>query len=198
MRVNLYVPDEEKDIYEEAKNLLKSEGKSISRFFMDCLKEYLKEKKGKANSVIIKKITIEPTDIVIQKTIETLLPKGFNIKLIPLPIEKEKNYKPIWVITSPSGKYVSMLDYKLRYYPKRLIELVRRLKETLIKNGISFITIVIFDENDIKANITRPRIEKVIIYDLKNMREYLIAREKPNLLFEKTRQLLEKLFSNNT
>ena len=194
MRVNLYLPDEERDIYKKAKDLLRSEGKSISRFFMDCLKEYVKSKEGKSNTVIVRKITIESFDAIAQKIVKTLLPKGFEIKLMPIG----KEYEPLWVITSPDGKIVSALDYKLRYYPKRLMELIKRLRKPLLENGIPFLTVVVFNELDVKTKSPQPQIERIIVFDLRKMTEFLLTRDSSNQMSEKARMLFKQLFGNNT
>ena len=192
MRVNLYLPDEERDLYEKAKRLLESEGRSISRFFMDCLKDYVKSKEGKSKTVIERKVTIEPFDVIAQENIKALLPKGYEIEVVPL----EDDYKPMWVIASPTGKYISALDYKLRYYPKRLIDLVKRLRKSLLENNIPFLTVVIFNETDVKTNSLKPRIEKIAIFDLKKMREYLLVRNDSSLMSEETQELFKKLFGD--
>ncbi len=192
MRINLYLPDEEKDIYKKAKDLLKSEGKSISRFFMECLKDYVRSKEGKPNTVIVRKITVESFDAIAQRIIKALLPKGFKIKLMPIG----EKHEPLWIITSPDGKIVSALDYKLRYYPKRLLELVKRLRKPLLENSIPFLTVVIFNELDVKTNSPQPRIEKIIVFDLRKMTEFLFTRDSTDQVSEEARMLFKKLFGN--
>jgi hypothetical protein len=159
---------------------------------MDCLKDYVKSKEGKSKTVIERKVTIEPFDVIAQENIKALLPKGYEIEVVPL----EDDYKPMWVIASPTGKYISALDYKLRYYPKRLIDLVKRLRKSLLENNIPFLTVVIFNETDVKTNSLKPRIEKIAISDLKKMREYLLVRNDSSLMSEETQELFKKLFGD--
>ncbi len=51
MKINLYLPDDKKELYEEVKLYLQKEGKSLSQLFLKCLEEYVKRE----NILMLKK-----------------------------------------------------------------------------------------------------------------------------------------------
>ena len=184
-RLNLYIPEEDVKLVEEARKLLREEGKSISQFFLESVRDYLKRHKGKNRESLRKELlSLKETEEKVLNRIANLISsiedieEKLKLKVIPFEdLKKDRNRLnldsrnlPDAVIYSDKlSKIVAFVEVKFRYLPQILGIVIHRYYPILKKLGIPYLIIVIANKNG--------DIERVTIFDVLSFREFSISRK---------------------
>ena len=217
MKINLYLPDDKKELYEEVKLYLQKEGKSLSQLFLKCLEEYVKRE----NIVSLRKWKEE-----LLTKIEDLIPEPKN-KWEWLNLEKE--FKIDGKVFDAVLKYIrpteSALGEILKYseneigglpveeFPMAVIDFLLVKKQSgrdrleqikhdflanyqsiLARNHIPYFIVFMADREG--------NIKKSLIFDIPSFQTYELSKKNINKLSEflalptllKKQETLENLF----
>ena len=184
MKITLYLPDDKKDVYTRAKELLEIEGSSISAFLLRKLEEYLKMQGWKGNPEMEKKV---------EGFVSDYLRLAWNDKSVekrPKFTVDKKVIVPDFALYKDSKKHIldAFVDILLDASDEEAEMFFRsKLKDYFpiaLDNQVNWYLLpILFAEGD------QLKLRKLIAYDFKSLKK---EEEYPNYLDDRYKRNKEK------
>jgi len=102
LRIGLYLPDDKKELYEEAKKRLEKEGRSVSQLFLEALEKYMSSQK---NVLSEKEVLMQFRQVI------DSLSQSLGISNLEVTEEKLGKYRPDAVIKL-NDKIIGIVEIK--------------------------------------------------------------------------------------
>ena len=136
MRIGLYLPDDKKELYEEAKKRLEKEGRSVSQLFLEALENYMSTPHF---TLIKEEIAREFCKLAEELGLSYELNKRVG-KIVPEAVINIEN-KPVAVLTVFQSKYLNITN-ALEEFSGKLKDIISEYFPVLLSKEIPILITV--------------------------------------------------------
>ncbi len=191
MRIGLYLPDDKKELYEEAKKRLEKEGRSVSQLFLEALESYMN---SSAKKTLSKENVIKDFQRVVNKYFPWLeFTEGKLGKLRPEALMQDK-FKTIGVVEIKEVPYDKQDVLRLGL-PEEMAEfdhspVIKPYLPYLVKQNIPLFVVIYVGKDGVPL-----KIDLIKVFDFEkfsaNIRDYVFGIEKDVDLFSRAESIIK-------